>query len=257
MWLIKEMPPEKNIDIARVGDKGKFAIIIPVYNHALRIGDVIKKSLKLNMPIFVVNDGSTDSTYDKIMSINGIYALHNHKNRGKGAAITTGFAEAVKVADWAITIDADGQHNPEDALKMIQAIPENERPIVVGMREGMMEKEVPWTSRFGRKFSNFWVLFSGGPKMTDSQCGFRIYPLPESFDLKVVAKRFQFEVEILVKARWKKISVIEHPISVNYPLGAERISHFRPFIDFLRNSRTFSRLIIQRIMIPSFIRKRW
>ena len=249
------MSPNKKINISKITKKGSFAIIIPVYNHAQRIGNVIKRSLKLNMPVFVVNDGSTDSTYDKIMSINGIYNLHHDENRGKGAAITTGFAEAAKVADWAITIDADGQHNPEDALKMIQAIPDNERPIVVGMREGMMKKSVPWTSRFGRKFSNFWVLLSGGPKMTDSQCGFRIYPLPESFDLKVIAERFQFEVEILVKARWKKIPVIECPISVSYAPEPERISHFRPFIDFLRNSSTFARLIFQRITIPSFIRK--
>jgi glycosyltransferase involved in cell wall biosynthesis len=251
------MSPNKKNNISKIIKKGSFAIIIPVYNHAQRIGDVIKRSLKLNMPIFVVNDGSTDSTYEKIMSINGIYNLHHDENRGKGAAITTGFAEAIKVADWAITIDSDGQHNPEDALKMIQAIPDNERPIVVGMREGMIGKSVPWTSRFGRKFSNFWVLLSGGPKMTDSQCGFRIYPLPESFDLKVIAKRFQFEVEILVKARWKKIPVIESPISVSYAPEQERISHFRPFIDFLRNSSTFTRLIFQRIMIPSFIRKDW
>jgi len=251
------MSPNRKINISKISKKGTFAIIIPVYNHAKKIGEVIKKSLKLNMPVFVVNDGSTDSTYDKIIGINGIHYLHHNKNRGKGAAITTGFTEAVKVADWAITIDADGQHNPEDALKMIQAIPENERPIVVGMREGMMEKGVPWTSRFGRKFSNLWVLLSGGPKMTDSQCGFRIYPLPESYDLKVIAERFQFEVEILVKARWKKIPVIECPISVSYAQGTERISHFRPFIDFLRNSSTFARLIFQRIMIPSFKRKGW
>lgn len=251
------MSPNKKNDISKVKKKGRFAIIIPVYNHAQSIENVIKKSLMLGMPVFVVNDGSTDSIFEKIINFNSIYPLHHNENRGKGAAITTGFVEAAKVADWAITIDADGQHNPEDSLEMIQAIPESERPIVLGMREGMMGKDVPWTSRFGRKFSNFWVLLSGGPKINDSQCGFRIYPLPEVLDLKVIAKRFQFEVEILVKARWKKISVIEAPISVNYAPRAERISHFRPFIDFLRNFGTFARLIIQRMMIPSFIRKRW
>lgn len=251
------MSPNKKNDISKVKKKGRFAIIIPVYNHAQSIENVIKKSLMLDMPVFVVNDGSTDSIFEKIINFNSIYPLHHNENRGKGAAITTGFVEAAKVADWAITIDADGQHNPEDSLKMIQAIPESERPIVLGMREGMMGKDVPWTSRFGRKFSNFWVLLSGGPKINDSQCGFRIYPLPEVLDLKVIAKRFQFEVEILVKAGWKKISVIEAPISVSYAPRAERISHFRPFIDFLRNFGTFARLIIQRMMIPSFIRKRW
>ncbi|MFC1814835.1 glycosyltransferase family 2 protein [Thermodesulfobacteriota bacterium] len=246
----------KKNGLAEAGKKGRFAIIIPAYNHAQGVVDVVEKSLKLNIPVFVVDDGSTDSTYARILTIKGICPLHHNQNRGKGAAILTGFAEASKIAEWAITIDADGQHNPADALNMIQAIPENKRPIIVGKREPMVGKDVPWTSRFGRKFSNFWVLLSGGPGMTDSQSGFRIYPLPEAMNLNVIAKRFQFEVEILIKARWKKIPVIESPVSVNYAPGTERISHFRPFIDFLRNTNTFARLIAQRILLSLHTRNR-
>ena len=176
---------------------------------------------------------------------------------GKGAALMTGFAEAAKIADWAISLDADGQHNPSDAIPMIRSIPKGKRPIVVGMRNGMMGPDVPWTSRFGRKFSNFWVWVSGGPSITDSQSGFRIYPLPEALQLKVAARRFQFEVEILVKAGWKGVPVLEIPVSVNYQPEGERISHFRPFIDFVRNSYTFMRLILQRLLIPSYFRKKW
>jgi glycosyltransferase involved in cell wall biosynthesis len=238
------------------GNKGRFAIIIPVYNHENAVSDVIRKSLCLNYPVFVVNDGSTDSTADRIKNLQGISTLHHNENRGKGAAILTGFARAAQVADWAITIDADGQHDPLDALKLIRAIPDNARPIVIGKREGMAGTHVPWTSRFGRKFSNFWVFLSGGPRISDSQSGFRIYPLPEAMRLRVTAKRYQFEVEILVKARWRKMPVIEAPILVRYAPGKERISHFRPFIDFVRNSSTFARLIFQRIMIPANIRNR-
>jgi len=244
------------IDKSEVGKRARFAIIIPAYNHEQRVVEVIERSLKLDIPIFVIDDGSTDSTYTKILSVKGISPLHHHENRGKGAAILTGFAEASKLADWAITIDADGQHNPEDALSMIRAIPENQRPIIVGMREKMTGSNVPWTSRLGRKFSNFWVLLSGGPRMTDSQSGFRIYPLPEAMNLNVIARRFQFEVEILIKARWKKTPVIEVPVGVNYAPGKERISHFRPFIDFLRNTNTFARLIVQRILLSPHIRNR-
>jgi glycosyltransferase involved in cell wall biosynthesis len=250
------MSPSKKRDVLEINKIGRFAFIIPVYNHEQEVADVVTMALKFNIPVFVVDDGSTDSTYEKIKDIERINISRHNENRGKGAAIMTGLAEAVKTADWAITIDADGQHNPEDAIYMIQAIPDNMRPIVIGMREGMIKRDVPWTSRFGRKFSNFWVLLSGGPRVTDSQSGFRIYPLPESLDLKVIAKRFQFEVEILVKARWNDIPVIEAPISVIYRIGKKRISHFHPFIDFLRNSSTFTRLIVQRILIPLFIRKR-
>jgi glycosyltransferase involved in cell wall biosynthesis len=252
---ISEMPPDQNIDTSIEGKKGKFAVIIPVYNHENGIEDVVKKSLQLNLPVFVVDDGSTDSSYEKIRNYTRINPLRHDVNRGKGAAIITGFTEAEKVADWAITIDADGQHNPQDALSMMAAIPENERPLVVGKRQGMVSKKAPWTSRFGRKFSNFWIVLSGGPRMADSQSGFRIYPLPESLKLNARTRRYQFEVEILVKAGWEKLPVIEVPVSVNYAPGKERISHFRPFIDFFRNTCTFTRLITQRIFIRPLFRK--
>lgn len=245
----------KNNLLSEINKKGRFVFIIPCYNHAQKVRDVILETLKLNFPVFVVDDGSTDSTFDEIKGIKGIILLHHKKNKGKGAAIMTGMAEAVKTADWVITIDADGQHNPKDAIHLIQAIPNHQRPIVVGMREKMNKKDIPWTSRFGRKFSNFWVLLSGGPAISDSQCGFRIYPLPESMNLGVLSKKFQFEVEILVKANWKKIPVIEAPVSVNYQLDTGRISHFRPVVDFFRNANTFTRLIFQRILIPQSKRK--
>jgi glycosyltransferase involved in cell wall biosynthesis len=219
------------MDALDVSRKGRFAIIIPSYNHGQRIVDVIGKCLKLNIPIFVVDDGSTDSTRTQITGIKGVCPLHHNENRGKGAAILTGFAEASKIADWAITIDADGQHNPEDAVKMIQAIPENKRPIVVGIREGMGGKTVPWTSRFGRRFSNVWVWVSGGPRMTDSQSGFRIYPLPEAMTMKIIAKRFQFEVGSC-KGRMEEGSVIETLIS---RIHAEKEYPLRPLIDFQKH----------------------
>jgi hypothetical protein len=107
-----------------------------------------------------------------------------------------------------------------------------------------------------KKIFQFLGFLSGGPKMSDSQSGFRIYPLPEVLNLKIVSRRFQFEVEVLAKAGWKGIPVVEVPISVNYSPPGKRISHFRPFVDFVRNSTTFTRLIAQRIFIPLSYRKK-
>ena len=231
-------------------NKNRFAFIIPVYNHAATVAQVVKDALALHFPIFVVDDGSTDTTYEQIKEIEGIQILRHQQNLGKGAAIMTGFAAAAAVTDWAITIDADGQHYPEDALRLIDAIPAGKRPIVVGAREGMAGIEgshIPWTSRFGRKFSNFWVWASGGAILSDSQSGLRLYPLPEAMLLNTKARRFQFEVEILVIARRKGLPVIETPVRVVYNPDGKRISHFRPFVDFLRNSKTFARLIFTRI----------
>ena len=239
-----------------IEEKGRFVFIIPAYNHGATLPDVVERALTFNLPVIVVDDGSTDATADRTPTQNRVCLLRHPYNLGKGAAILTGMAEAATSADWAITLDADGQHDPADAIALVRAIPAGERPIVVGAREKMDGINVPWTSRFGRAFSNFWVSISGGPCLQDTQSGFRIYPLPEALSLKVKARRYQFEVEILVKARWKKMSVVEAPIHVAYAPPGERISHFRPFVDFVRNTLTFARLIVQRLFVPAPVRRR-
>jgi glycosyltransferase involved in cell wall biosynthesis len=229
---------------------GRFAILIPTYNHAEGIVSVIERARPLALPIWVVDDGSTDGTTACLRNVAGITVLRHEENLGKGAAILTGFAALHETADWAITLDADGQHDPLDIPGLLRAIPRGLRPIVIGSREGMSGGAVPWTSRFGRKFSNFWVRAAGGPALSDTQSGMRIYPLPEAARLGVTARRFQFEVEILVRARWQEIPVLEAPVSVSYTPGGRRVSHFHPFVDFCRNTGTFSRLIFLRIMRP-------
>lgn len=234
----------------------RFAIVIPVYNHEERVRDVVEAAVRTGLPVIVVDDGSTDASSSRVMEIPGIRILRHPVNRGKGAALLTGFAEAAGIADWAVTVDADGQHDPAEITGVIKAIPSGLRPIVIGMRRGMNGVDVPWTSRFGRKFSNFWVWSSGGPLLSDSQSGFRVYPLPEVLELAVQSRRFQFEVEVLARATWKGIPILEAPVSVSYTPGVKRISHFRPFVDFMRNSSTFSRLILQRMFVSAATRRR-
>jgi glycosyltransferase involved in cell wall biosynthesis len=237
-------------------DKDRVAVVIPVYNHERKVAKVVGEALKLDLPIFVIDDGSTDSTYDRIKDIPFITIIRHGINRGKGAAILTGFAAAASSADWVVTLDADGQHHPEDACNLIRAVPPGERPIVVGRREGMNHRHVPWKSRFGRTFSNFWVRTCGGPDIGDTQSGFRLYPLPAAMHLNVKARRFQFEIESLVRAKWQGIPVLETPVRVMYDSADERVSHYRGFVDFFRNAGTFSRLIFMRLCIVPFMREK-
>lgn len=226
----------------------RFAIIIPVYNHGRTVRQVVQSALGLDLPLYVVDDGSTDGGCASLQSIPGAQLIRHPINMGKGAALMTGFRAAAEVADWAITMDADGQHHVEDARVLMAAVADGRRAIAVGCRRGMLSEGAPWTSRFGRGFSNFWIRTSGGPVVKDSQSGFRIYPLPEVLKLGVRARRYQFEVEVLVKARWHGLPVIEAPIRVTYQPEGERVSHFRPFVDFVRNSNVFTRLIFQRLL---------
>lgn len=241
------MTTDPATDEERPGEP-RFAVIIPTYNHGSRVVAVVRQAMSLGFPIFVVDDGSTDDTAARLRSVSGVHLLVHPRNRGKGAALVTGLRAAVELADYAVTIDADGQHDPVDALKLMAAIPAKRRVIVVGRRE---MADAPWTSRQGRRFSNFWVWVSGGPKLTDSQSGFRIYPLPETLALGVVARRYQFEVEVLARAAWQGIPVVEETISADYGSVLPRISHFHPFIDFMRNFGAFSRLITRRVFTPS------
>jgi glycosyltransferase involved in cell wall biosynthesis len=197
----------------------------------------------------VVDDGSMDRTTEVLAEMVGITVLRHPENLGKGAALLTGFAHAAQTCDWALTIDADGQHRPAEGAALVAAARDHDgRVIVVGHRQVMDGAYVPWTSRFGRGFSNFWVRAAGGPRVHDSQSGFRLYPLPEVLQLGVRARRYQFEVEVLVLARLRGIATIEVPVSVIYQPRGERVSHFRPWRDFRRNAETFSRLIRRRIL---------
>jgi glycosyltransferase involved in cell wall biosynthesis len=227
------------------------AIVIPAYNHGAQVRKVVEKCLQFRLPVVVVDDGSTDSTPDVLAPLSGVTVIRHKKNQGKGASLLTGFAAVLQLADWAITIDADGQHDPEDILSLTRAVTGRQRPLVIGRRAEMGHKNVPWTSRWGRRFANFWVWASCGRWLSDSQSGFRIYPLPETLHLGTKAKRFQFEVEVLVRAVWRGIPIIEAPIHAIYGPPEERVSHFRPWLDFWRNTQTFCRLVATRVLIPS------
>ena len=226
----------------------RMAVIIPSYNHGTRIADVVDRARTLGYPVFVVDDGSSDTTAQVLESLSDIHLLRHPANQGKGAALISGMRAAAGVADYAITLDADGQHNPDDARQLVAALNRYRGAIVIGRRE---MDDAPWTSRKGRAFSNFWVWLAGCVRLVDSQSGFRIYPLSETLALGVVARRYQFEVEVLVRAAWQGIPIVEVPISAAYGSELPRISHFRPFVDFMRNSGTFSRLIIRRVFTPA------
>jgi glycosyltransferase involved in cell wall biosynthesis len=226
----------------------RFAVVIPVYNHGTTIAEVVSKACHHGYPVIVVDDGSSDGTHDQIKGIQDIRVLRHPVNLGKGAALVTGMREAAGFADWAICLDADGQHDPDDMGCLTGALQHGQRPIIIGKRRDM--SSAPWTSRFGREFSNFWVWVSSGVRLSDSQSGYRIYPLPEVLHLDIKARRYQYEIEVLARAAWQAIPIIEIPVGVNYRPAGPRISHFRPWRDFFRNTQTFSRLIFRRIFSP-------
>jgi glycosyltransferase involved in cell wall biosynthesis len=261
---MREAPPSWQDLRARFSEAGAaFAFVIPVYNHARNIEQVTLAARASGAPVIVVDDGSTDETKDKVAGLAGVTLVRHAENRGKGEAILTGLATAAAPpiqARFAVTVDGDGQHNPDDARQLLAALwqqgqPEPESCLVLGNRRGMDQSHVPWTSRAGRRFSGFWIWASGGPALADSQSGFRVYPVTETLALPTRARRFEFEVEVLVHARRARIPIHEVSVTVAYNPPGGRVSHFRPWRDFGRNSLTFTRLIAGRL-VPSFARRK-
>jgi glycosyltransferase involved in cell wall biosynthesis len=233
-----------------------FAFVIPVFNHARNVGQVVAAAAESGVPVIVVDDGSTDGSAEAVAAVPGATVVRHERNLGKGAAILTGLAAAATplvTARFAITVDADGQHRPDEARRLLAALWPGTaaRPqvaLVLGARTGMDQAMVPWSSRMGRGFSGFWVWAAGGPRVADSQSGFRVYPVAETLALPTRARRFDFEVEVLVHARRAGIPIREVPVSVAYEPPGGRVSHFRPWRDFGRNSATFTRLIVSRFV---------
>jgi len=246
----------------RFADAGAtFAFVIPVFNHARNIEQVVQSALASGAPVIVVDDGSTDETRDKVAGLSGVTVVRHSENRGKGAAILTGLATAASAptrAHFVVTVDGDGQHNPDDARRLLAGLWADGRlqtAFVLGNRSGMDQAHVPWTSRAGRRFSGFWIWASGGPMLADSQSGFRVYPVAETLALPTRARRFEFEVEVLVHARRAGLPIREVPVTVAYSPPGGRVSHFRPWRDFGRNSMAFTRLLVGRF-VPGLGRRR-
>jgi glycosyltransferase involved in cell wall biosynthesis len=227
--------------------KIKPLIVIPVYNHAGTLRDVVTRTLAVCGDVLVVDDGSTDGSVEVLKGL-PVRFIRHEKNKGKGVAILTAAHEARRLGmSHIITIDADGQHDPANISRFIPAIRENPLAIVVGKRI-FNSKTVPFSSRFGRSFSNFWLRVETGYSLKDTQSGFRAYPVILLEWLKLHEKRYSFEIEVLVKAAWAWIELKEVDISVHYPEPSKRISHFRPLMDNLALTVLNTRLIVRAIL---------
>lgn len=223
-------------------------IVIPVYNHSKTIQQVVEKSLLLCPNVLVIDDGSTDAKIAEILKNVEVKIITHEKNKGKGAALRTA-ARYVKNqgGSYIITLDADGQHDPEDIKNFLPHISKDCHNIILGTRD-FDSGNVPERSKFGRKFSNFWIRLETGCDVRDSQSGFRGYPVNLLTDIKCIAEHYAFETEILVRGVWGGMNVVNVNISVFYPEREKRISHFKPFLDNLRISLLHSRLTAEKAL---------
>ncbi len=225
------------------------AVVMPTYNNAGTIAKVISDVKEYAADVIVVNDGSTDDTKDILSSISDIKVVDYPNNKGKGYALKLGLKKAYEWGfRYAITIDSDGQHYADDIPAFIEKIEEKPDSLLIGARN-LTADNMPSKNTFANKFSNFWYKVETGQTLSDTQSGFRLYPLDKLQKIHFITRRYEFEVEIIVRAAWRGVNVENIPIKVYYPPEEERVSHFRPLQDFTRISILNTVLVLYAFLL--------
>jgi glycosyltransferase involved in cell wall biosynthesis len=189
---------------------------------------------ELGARIVVVDDGSRDATSEVAERL-GCRVVKHAENRGKGAALRSGFAAAQEDGrEIALTVDADGQHPAGEARRVLFAS-DDPHALVLGIRN-LGRDGAPRQNRFSNGISNFFLSRFAERPLRDTQCGLRRYPIERTLALGARGEGYDFEAEVLLRAAWAGVSIVEQPVRVVYP--EDRVTHFHVVRDPWRIIRT-------------------
>jgi len=212
------------------------------------VRDIVVNCLLIVENVIVVDDGSDDSDVKELLTGLDIALLSHEKNLGKGKAILTASRYVEDNGGvYMLTIDADGQHFAEDIKKFLPLMESGNLSLIIGSRNFNTDN-VPESSKFGRKFANFWLRVEAGVDVDDCQSGFRAYPVEYLNKLNFTKSHYDFEAEALAKFSWAGVEIKSVDIEVKYPPRDERVSHFRPYVDNIRLTLTHSALVMRRLL---------
>lgn len=228
-----------------------YAVVIPAYNESKTIRDVVQRALVQCQYVIVIDDGSVDGTADTIADL-PIVLLRNDRNCGKAVSLWRGMLHAMdRGVSAVITLDADGQHQPEDIQRFLEMAYKYPDHIIIGSR--MANKHaIPRRRYYANRVANFWISWAAGYYIKDSQSGFRLYPMSLLRNSKLHVSTtygFVFESEILIEAARRGVYSLNLPISAIYKPNS-RASHFRPVLDIVRITRMVAWRLISRGLYP-------
>jgi len=191
-------------------------VCIPAYNEEIKINDVVKKSLPYADKVIVCDDGSTDDTA-ALAKKAGAVVISHEKNQGYGATISTLFDYCRKNnAEIMVTLDGDGQHNPDQIPDLINVILKHKVDVVIGSRSLKDDKNLPSYRKTGIKIITSTINSATNLKVTDSQSGFRAYSKEAINLIRPTESGMAVSTEILVKISNNGLSMAEVPITVSY-----------------------------------------
>ena len=232
---------------------GDLAIVIPAYRPGEALVSVAAKLSELGFSkIVVVDDGSGPSyegVFTALMQIDAVRILHHANNRGKGAALKTGIAYALREFPdlvGIVTADADGQHRPEDIREIALALMSHPGSLILGSR--LFEGKVPLRSRVGNSITRAVVRLLVGANLRDTQTGLRAIPVRFAASLlRIPSSGYEFELDMLIAARNDSMTVVENPIQTIYEPG-NKSSHFNPLVDSMKIYFTLARFCSVSLM---------
>jgi glycosyltransferase involved in cell wall biosynthesis len=210
---------------------GRVIALIPAYNEATRVGEVVARARQQVDEVVVIDDGSNDGTAAAAEKA-GARVLRHEQNRGKGGAIATALDYFGRSdAEFAILLDADGQHDPAEIAEFVETAGREQADIVVGNRMGDTE-EMPVVRRLTNEFTSWVTSKLAGQRIPDSQCGYRLLRRSVLEDLRLSTARFETEAEMLVQAARAGHKIINLPIRTIYE--SDHTSHIHPLRDTIR-----------------------
>ncbi|OCF95562.1 glycosyltransferase family 2 protein [Gilliamella apicola] len=237
-----------------------YCFIIPCYNHSDALANVLKNIEQYQIPCFLIDDGSAYEQAQKLIEISNQYPWVNlvrlSSNKGKGAAVMCGFNHAFNQNfDYAIQIDADGQHDSKIVRQLIEQSKLNPNALISGCP--VYDDSVPKHRLIARYITHFWVWIETlSFNIKDSMCGFRIYPLKPTCKLikqYQIGKKMDFDTDIMVRLYWQGIDSVFVPTHVTYPIDG--VSHFKACKDNLLISWMHTRLFFGMLpRIPKLIK---
>jgi len=227
--------PIRNARIAIRYARVKVGFVVPAYQAEKSVAGVVRglfdalAAESSTALVLVVDDGSTDGTSEAAQAA-GARVVRHAQNRGKGVALRTGFRALLEAgADAAVCVDADGQHPPEEAVRLARD-PTPRSALLLGVRD-LVRDGAPKANVFSNRFSNRFLSFALGRTLSDTQCGLRRYPLPEILDLGGRAEGYGYEAELILRAARLAWEIVERPVRVIYPPESERVTHFHSVRD--------------------------
>jgi glycosyltransferase involved in cell wall biosynthesis len=208
------------------------AALIPAWNEAARLAPVVREACRF-VPVLVVDDGSHDSTA-QVATQAGATVVRHPGNRGKGAALRTGFAWALGRGHQAvITLDADGQHDAADIPQFLQVWSDRGSDLVIGRRDF---RQMPFPRRYVNPFGSWLLSLALRTPVYDNQCGYRLYSRSLMARVAQGAAGFEFEVEVILQAVVHGMRIDWVNVRTIYDTG--KVSYFRPLPDSLVFLRT-------------------